>query len=377
MSMSPVNASNESSNERPKETEPSETLANLRRKHGEFSAPFSWVSKRFFTEKDVEEASNALVFAPPDWRGINFGELATCLREKGFNGLVRRISKLSERFFNIAEPDVPRNPEESEESLPEMWLQTLDVVRYLASKIGPGSSFNVQDPSEADLVFLWRELLCGMAPDGFMTMSGERVTASSKTVTTMLNDNIGDFGTFGCKVDLELLFDGNEVCVFEFKVGGAGNQLFKLQYFKCILVCLNCAVMEEQFKRTGSREVLYFMCIEGWKAYLYGLYPHKEIVVSKRLRQIYFPRSKEELISFLEDGSLNVIKYIMECIHEAAVKGGRASSSSTDEAATPLLTKDFMSHFFCHRARTGQIINIQIDASIPRFCNRSQCSKVA
>lgn len=129
------------------------------------------VSKRFFTEKDVEEASNALVFAPPDWRGINFGELATCLREKGFNGLVRRISKLSERFFNIAEPDVPRNPEESEESLPEMWLQTLDVVRYLASKIGPGSSFNVQDPSEADLVFLWRELLCGMAPDGFMTMS--------------------------------------------------------------------------------------------------------------------------------------------------------------------------------------------------------------
>ncbi|KAG0215302.1 hypothetical protein BGX31_000862 [Mortierella sp. GBA43] len=94
-------------------------------------------------------------------------------------------------------------------------------------------------------------------------MSGERVTASSKTVTTMLNDNIGDFGTFGCKVDLELLFDGNEVCVFEFKVGGAGNQLFKLQYFKCILVCLNCAVMEEQFKRTGSREVLYFMCIEG------------------------------------------------------------------------------------------------------------------
>ncbi|KAI8347989.1 hypothetical protein B0O80DRAFT_190702 [Mortierella sp. GBAus27b] len=129
------------------------------------------VDERFFTAQDVEKASDALAFTPPEWKGVNFAELAKCLKEKGFNGLERRLVALKERFYSLTDPDAPKKPEESEETPPEFWLETLELLQFLAGKIGPRSFVNLQDLSKVDLDSVWKEVLWMMAPDGFMTKS--------------------------------------------------------------------------------------------------------------------------------------------------------------------------------------------------------------
>lgn len=97
--------------------------------------------------------------------------------------------------------------------------------------------------------------------DLYISDSGERVSPSSKATKGRLEDEFHGFGSWGCKVDLQWYYMGHEIAIFEFKTSGTGDLKVKRQYLKTI--CLNRAVMEENFKWSRIRPTILFMSIEG------------------------------------------------------------------------------------------------------------------
>jgi hypothetical protein len=94
--------------------------------------------------------------------------------------------------------------------------------------------------------------------------SGERVSESSKAHKHLLSSKYDDSGTHGRKVDLQFFEGEDELCIFEFKMMGAGDTVLQQQLGKTIR--LNRAVMEYSHKmRRGVRIPILFMVFDGKK----------------------------------------------------------------------------------------------------------------
>ncbi|KAF9962503.1 hypothetical protein BGZ65_009046 [Modicella reniformis] len=157
--------------------------------------------------------------------------------------------------------------------------------------------FDMKQPSEAEIVRTWIAVFESLAPRGTV------ISRSEECVSVSLEEEHTDFDLMFFSAD-----GGQELS--SFKVNrGLSKGAYRLQYLKNVR--LNRAIMENQYKTSGIRPAIPFMCFNGWECTLSVLYQYKGIFVSKELHNICLPTTKEGLAKLLEGKSLQIIQTVM------------------------------------------------------------------
>ncbi|KAK3818397.1 MAG: hypothetical protein J3Q66DRAFT_337506 [Benniella sp.] len=274
-------------------------------------------SRGYISSKDISGAMKAGPFFLSEWEGINLSSLAEDLKARGIDGLLETVAEMRAQFA------CPKNPVDPSSDMPQQWEGTLNVVEYLCRFIQK-PPFDLSNPSKAQLISVWKKVFLEMAHKDIQELCDQEL-ASSKRIMESLDATFGNFGTDGRIVDFQLLLDGLELSNFEFEVCGLSEQEYKRQYLKNIR--FHRSIMEQHFRSKRIRTKLYFMSFQGWEGILSNLYTYEDIYASRKLRVIKFPTSVDELMAFLENNELNVVKTIMDCIHEVSVKLKEGGSS--------------------------------------------------
>ncbi|KAF9999278.1 hypothetical protein BGZ65_005340, partial [Modicella reniformis] len=143
--------------------------------------------------------------------------------------------------------------------VPTKWRGVLDVIKDLCS-FAECKWF--VEPSESDIVHKWVDVMFYLLRGTkVFVKSGERVSASSRAVKGLLNDEFGsDFGTHGRKVDFLFHSMNFELANFEFKATNL-KSLCNVQHLKNVR--LNRAIMEDCFAVAGLREPILFIDAAG------------------------------------------------------------------------------------------------------------------